>query len=223
MKYNFLILLLLLSGKLFATETEIIHSSLSTYGEYKEYSHSKQKKDGAVLGLGGDINLSWSNYQGFYYDRFYIYRYTTSGVELLYTLGSDINSCTDPNPPVGIIKYFIAVEDTSGCNCLGSKTSGGPYSHSLSNLDDYGVATSINNNAITNGINIYPNPTTGKVFIEGENINFIEVLNVNGQTIYTKQVNANTTNIDLSNKTNGIYFIKIRNNNTVLTYKIILE
>ena len=174
------------------------------------------------VGLGGEINLSWSNYQGFYYDRFYIYRYTTSGIELLYTLGSDLNSCTDPNPPTGIIKYFVAVEDTSGCDCLGSKLTGGPYSHSLSNLDDYEISTSINK-IVTDGIKVYPNPTTGKVFIEGENINFIEVLNVNGQTIYTQQVNANTANIDLSDRTKGIYFIKIRNNKTVLTYKIILE
>ncbi len=66
MNYKFLILLVLLSSKIFATDTEIVHSSLSSYMELKEYAYSKQKKDAGSLGVGADIHYNASTYKFIY-------------------------------------------------------------------------------------------------------------------------------------------------------------
>ena len=57
------LLLLLISLKLFATQTEVVHSSVSTYYEHKLYSNSKQKKNGDTFGAGGDIHHSNASYK----------------------------------------------------------------------------------------------------------------------------------------------------------------
>lgn len=55
LNYKFLTLLLI-AVKLFATSTETIHSSLSTYYEFKNYENSKQKKSGTSFGIGADVH-----------------------------------------------------------------------------------------------------------------------------------------------------------------------
>ena len=66
MKYKYLFILLFVVLNSYATQTETIHSSFSTYGEIKEYSHSKQKKDGAAFGLGADIHYLDVTYKFLY-------------------------------------------------------------------------------------------------------------------------------------------------------------
>ena len=66
MKLKFLSILFFVSVELFATVTETIHSSLLSYLEFKEYAHSKQKKDGATFGLGADIHYEGSTYKVVY-------------------------------------------------------------------------------------------------------------------------------------------------------------
>jgi len=53
----------LLSTYLFATLSETVHSSISTYYETKSYSNSKQKLDGKVYGVGADIHYKGSEYK----------------------------------------------------------------------------------------------------------------------------------------------------------------
>lgn len=63
-------------------------------------------------------------------------------------------------------------------------------------------------------INIYPNPTRGKFYIEWEKevssyISFVEVLSTSAiiQTIRTES-HQNMLNIDLTSKQSGIYFVR---------------
>ncbi len=71
-------------------------------------------------------------------------------------------------------------------------------------------------------ISIYPNPTTG-IFhiITSEDFLNIEILNITGKTINKLSVNNKQNSIDLSNQPNGIYFIKLQNEKTVKTMKVI--
>jgi WD40 repeat protein len=77
--------------------------------------------------------------------------------------------------------------------------------------------------------NIYPNPTSGNVNIP-INCQFpnqsYEVYNNNGISILAKKpIEFGTTilNIEFSNYSNGIYFVKVNCNDKVITYKIIKE
>jgi len=53
---------------LFALESQTIHSSILGYYENKTYSHSKQKIDGRVYGIGGDIHYKKSAFRFAYED-----------------------------------------------------------------------------------------------------------------------------------------------------------
>ena len=73
-------------------------------------------------------------------------------------------------------------------------------------------------------INIYPNPTTGIVTISNEDnltIDKIEILDILGKTVATKT--ENTSQIDISHLSNGIYIFKIYSGETVSIKKIIKE
>ena len=58
--------------------------------------------------------------------------------------------------------------------------------------------------------NVYPNPTTGAVTVEGDNINYIAVYNSVGQLVNVVK-NVNNT-VDMSAYENGVYFFNIVDN-----------
>ena len=78
----------------------------------------------------------------------------------------------------------------------------------------------INNNS---SIKIFPNPTTGIVTIEGQNIESVIVTNVNGQII--KRINQKTQRIiiDLNGQSQGLYFVQVKNEKGIITDKFVIE
>lgn len=76
-------------------------------------------------------------------------------------------------------------------------------------------------------IRIYPNPTTGILNIEaakGTGIKTeISVINPFGSEVYRKEIiDASKFQLDLSNQANGVYLLRIRNNNQQSIKKIVL-
>ena len=63
---------------------------------------------------------------------------------------------------------------------------------------------------LSNTYNVYPNPTTGMVTVEGENINYIAVYNSVGQLV--KVVKTQNNVVDMSAYENGVYFFNIVDN-----------
>ena len=63
---------------------------------------------------------------------------------------------------------------------------------------------------LNNNYNIYPNPTTGMVTVEGENIDFITVYNSVGQLV--KVVKTQNNVVDMSAYENGVYFFNVVDN-----------
>jgi len=66
-------------------------------------------------------------------------------------------------------------------------------------------------------MSVFPNPSNGKFAVEITNYelgikNTVEVYNMLGQSIYKKQINSNTTEIDISNEPKGIYLYRVTNN-----------
>jgi len=66
---------------------------------------------------------------------------------------------------------------------------------------------------------IYPNPTTGILNVRGYQIESIEIIDFTGRTVEFK----GTLTIDLSDFTKGIYFIKVKSSEGVITRKIVLQ
>ena len=60
---------------------------------------------------------------------------------------------------------------------------------------------------------IYPNPSTGALYIVNnksvKEISLLQILNSIGQTVFEETITSNYKNIDLSKLNNGVYFVKI--------------
>ena len=69
---------------------------------------------------------------------------------------------------------------------------------------------------------IYPNPTTGMVYIKTQGTNEITVLNAIGNVVKTQQIEGNGQ-LDLTGFADGIYFIRLKSDNSVATKRIIIE
>jgi hypothetical protein len=86
------------------------------------------------------------------------------------------------------------------------------------------IATSVNESATTNNINIYPNPTTGIFTITGNVKNAtVNVMSITGKTVYQNRIANNNSIIDLSNNAKGLYFVAISTENGTETYKVIVQ
>ena len=86
------------------------------------------------------------------------------------------------------------------------------------------LATGIKENSKTD-VAVYPNPSVNGMFnldlgsVSGKSV--ITIYDIIGNTILSKEINSgNKQSVDLSNQANGSYFIKIKNENSVITKKI---
>jgi hypothetical protein len=66
-------------------------------------------------------------------------------------------------------------------------------------------------------MNVYPNPTKGKITIKAESAKCIEVINIEGKQVYI----GNENEIDLSLQPKGIYIIKVITDKQTINKKII--
>ena len=95
---------------------------------------------------------------------------------------------------------------------------------------DTGIANttfqSLNNSSfiIDNSILVYPNPANSIVNIKANsNLKSIQLYDVHGRILQTKIVNQTTENLDISNQSNGIYFLKITSDDGVKVEQIVKE
>ncbi|UOK43386.1 MULTISPECIES: DUF7619 domain-containing protein [Flavobacterium] len=74
---------------------------------------------------------------------------------------------------------------------------------------------------------VYPNPTKGLVFLSSKDnsvlINSVIVTDILGKTIQTKSVNTTEATIDLSDLSSGIYFAKVKSDNSESVIKIVKQ
>ncbi len=76
-------------------------------------------------------------------------------------------------------------------------------------------------------ISIAPNPNTGRFRIDLADLNAkniqIDIYSVNGNLIYRNYVHSSVFEIDMTDKSKGIYFIKITADNRILNSKLIIK
>lgn len=75
--------------------------------------------------------------------------------------------------------------------------------------------------------NVYPNPSTGTLYIVNHSsfkeASQIQILNSIGQTVFEETITSNYKNIDLSKLNNGIYFVKIVSDKQSTVKRIVLS
>lgn len=71
-------------------------------------------------------------------------------------------------------------------------------------------------------LKVYPNPVTGILNVSNtQEIASVKVINMLGQELLSKEVNDSAAQIDLSNFTNGTYFVQVISGNATKTVKVI--
>ena len=83
------------------------------------------------------------------------------------------------------------------------------------------TVTSIGESAVR--LELFPNPTTGKVTVKAEGMERIVVINSLGQTLYQADTLVAEMALDLAPYGKGMYFIMIQTNQGVTTQRIVVE
>jgi Secretion system C-terminal sorting domain/Fibronectin type III domain len=115
---------------------------------------------------------------------------------------------------------------TSGVYSVGIQATGASTVPWYISIDDFSVvnnalATSSFNNE---GFSYYPNPVVDFLKLSyTQNIDKVEVMNMLGQVVLNKTINANESNIDMSSLAKGTYMVKIAADNQIKTIKVIKE
>jgi len=86
------------------------------------------------------------------------------------------------------------------------------------------IPTSVNDLSVT-AIDIYPNPSSGKVHISGLALgNRIQIFNIIGDQLLDITASHNTEIISLEDQPDGVYIIRLSNDDKVIShYRLILE
>jgi len=88
--------------------------------------------------------------------------------------------------------------------------------------EDCATASIDKNNLL--GISLYPNPAKGKLNISAKNtIESATIYNILGKKVKSFTVNANTSSLDVSGLSRGIYILKYTANNAVGSMKFVKE
>lgn len=134
--------------------------------------------------------------------------------------GTEVNQSSWVTPNVKNFKLVMFMtEDLNGTN-----TKFGRIQNVLTAPLGTTAATGLENYSFNNVISIYPNPSTGILDVSSpETIQSIEVLDMNGKTVYESgRLQAMDTRVDLSGFAKGIYPIRIITERGVSVQKIVL-
>ncbi|MBG7612061.1 T9SS type A sorting domain-containing protein [Polaribacter sp. BAL334] len=94
-------------------------------------------------------------------------------------------------------------------------------------LTDNSLSTNEHNNSITQKLNIFPNPASNIVIIKMDDeieIENVEIYNLLGKKVYThKTSNQQNTEINISNLSKGMYLVKVKVNNFIISKKLVVH
>lgn len=94
-------------------------------------------------------------------------------------------------------------------------------------LTDNSLSTNEHNNSITQKLNIFPNPASNIVIIKMDDeieIENVEIYNLLGKKVYThKTSNQQNTEINISNLSKGMYVVKVKVNNFIISKKLVVH
>jgi hypothetical protein len=87
------------------------------------------------------------------------------------------------------------------------------------------IEEGVDTNKEKSTINIYPNPSDDIISIEIENINnaTIEIYNVSGKLVFSKELKAKVEKIDLSGFSRGMYLVKVSQEQDVKVGKVVVK
>lgn len=74
-----------------------------------------------------------------------------------------------------------------------------------------------------NSVSLYPNPTSGSINIEAENIQSVSIYDMLGEKVFENAVKGSSFNYDFSDNESGVYIIRIETPESVATKKVTVK
>ena len=137
---------------------------------------------------------------------------TTSNINII---GWDWKEYTGTFSIVPNLSYYITDQNQTSLHKIVFESFSGQSSGNVSfNILETEQLLNYENDFSTNELNIYPNPSSGKFYIDFQPNSdvFVSIKNLSGQTIKNEKLN-NANLIDLSDQAQGFYIIHITGTN----------
>ena len=158
------------------------------------------------------INVVWAGTTSQTYG-YYVYRSTNGQNYDLIGVATGSTMHFDDNDTSAETYYYkvTAINIIAGGSCESAPAMAADGIH------DYVTAHTDGVEEIGNGVNVYPNPTHGILFVETRNGTSLQeeteyrITNTMGQTVLTGQISGGTQQIDVSSMPQGMYFISFEN------------
>jgi len=151
------------------------------------------------------------------------YQWRKNGVKL--SNGENIEGV---NLPIMIIHDVTAADEGEyDCVVLGECLVLGSQIATLTVQDSEadGTSTSLDELA-KQGISVFPNPSSGRFSIQFKEVTNEVVINIydlTGKAVYSNAAKADYFDVDISDQSNGIYFLRMEFDNRIINSKIILK
>ncbi len=190
-------------------------------------------------------NLFWNDYIGFPVMQYRILRDTTGTYnwQVLDSVSLGINVWTDNSCTLPLNTAYLVEVIVPGGGCepqlIGNwerndlpAVPTATISTTKSNTFKTTGPVSVNENLAENMVSVYPNPTMGKFTIQVSNMlpitigmatGNIEITNLYGEKIFSVSQLLNNSIIDISDKPNGIYFLKVISDRGTVVKKIVIN
>ncbi len=117
---------------------------------------------------------------------------------------------TISNLPAGAVSFTVTGTDAFGCSSTQVVTQ---------NVD---ACTGIATNGALNGLNVYPNPTSGVLTVELNSglVKSVVVTDLTGRVVLTSE---GSVNLNLNNLSNGVYYVKVSSDKASEVVKVVKQ
>lgn len=180
------------------------------------------------IGIGGQINLSWDDYEGFPFSTFNIWRHSdATGYQLIQSLPSSLRSYTDITPPSGPgLFYYIEVVPATPC----VSTRAVNHNTTRSNKTQSIVSpTGLSEVQTFADLSIYPQPANDNINIKLEATHsgdaVYEIYTSTGQLVEQGNIEINSGSNQYSihlDVATGIYQFVIKNGEERLQRRLVI-
>lgn len=179
--------------------------------------------------------LTWDHYDGFVFSKYRIFRGTSSSnlVQIDSIISSNF-TYTDETTLTGALYYQVAAVKPSSCfSSSSAKDVGGPYSQSVSNLDDNGLGESVDEvDGNKDAFVVFPNPTSGNANIcfrinESSDV-AITLVNLLGEELFVVNLThllpgKHLQELSVKDLPAGLYVVHAKINNVIFSKQLVIS
>jgi hypothetical protein len=185
----------------------------------------------------GGVNLEWSEYEveggTMNFETYELYRGTDStDLHKLTEVSSSLDRYTDKDPLALTARYYYRIAGRMPDSCRPSggstKADAGPYSHSMSNIEDNRLQSGIRiQEIVSTGLIIYPNPFNQTTVIEfpnpEKNAFKMYITNLAGKVVrFQDNIFTNQVELHRKNLPTGVYFVELQGDR-IYRGKLVIE